>query len=84
MKKLLILITIVIVLFALFLPTNAEEITTTAKVINMRIDDKAQSVSITNEMSASVKPNDCNTCIKYMNPSECLVVCEQVVYYDKY
>ena len=53
--------------------------------INITVTDYPErKVTISHEfgVSASVKPNDCNTCIKNNNPSDCLVVCKQVIYYD--
>jgi hypothetical protein len=43
------------------------------------IEDDQYTVSYEFEMSASVEPNDCNTCIKYQRPSKCLDVCSNII-----
>ena len=43
------------------------------------ISEEAFTVSYSFESSAHVPENDCNTCIRDKRPSECLIVCEQVV-----
>lgn len=44
----------------------------------IKISEEAFTVSHDFSMTASVLPNDCNTCLRENQPSECLVKCELV------
>jgi len=81
MRRTIIILTICLIGCLAYLGYAIADITK-ADVVVIRATEESLSITHEFEVSASVAPSDCNTCIKYNQPSQCLTACHDIIIYD--